>query len=117
MVQHAARAIAFLIYTYYLSLLPLQQLYYLCGSTDKTTEFTLSSGTLMHVTQNHVAFLFLVLHHYLSSFADFWVFLSMTTLLLPTARDHLGFRSLYPTFSVSYDTDYFTMAFDVFSSC
>lgn len=49
MVQHAARAIAFLIYTYYLSLLPLQQLHYLCGSTDKTTEFTLSSGTLMHV--------------------------------------------------------------------
>lgn len=109
MVQHAARAIAFLIYTYYLSLLPLQQLCYLCGSTEW--------DIYARVTQNHVAFLFQMLHHYLSSFADFWVFLSMTALLLLTARDHLGFRLLYPTFSISYDSEYFTMTFNVFSSC
>lgn len=33
----------------------------------------------------------------------------MTALLL-TARDHLGFRLLDPTFSISCGADYFTMA-------
>lgn len=34
----------------------------------------------------------------------------MTALLLLTARDHLGFRLLDPTFSISCGADYFTMA-------
>lgn len=44
-----------------------------------------------------------------SSFADFWVFFSMTALLLLAASDHLGFRLLHPTFSISCGADYFTM--------
>jgi len=34
----------------------------------------------------------------------------MTALLLLTARDHLGFRLLDPTFSISCGAYYFTMA-------
>lgn len=77
---------------------------------DKTTESSVSGGTLLHtLPRNTLPLIFLC--HFISS-ARLLIsgsFSSMTALLLP-ASDHLHFRSLDPTSSIPCGAHYFTMA-------
>lgn len=78
-------------------------------SIDKTTESSVSRGTILHILpRNTLPLVFL--GHIINSarLLTSGSFFSMTALL--PARVPLHFRSLYPTFSISCGAHYFTMA-------
>lgn len=78
-------------------------------SIDKTTESSVSRGTILHILPRNT--LPLVFLGYIINSARLLTsgsFFSMTALL--PASIPLHFRSLYPTFSISCGAHYFTMA-------